>query len=117
MKKILELILALGNYMNSSKKGACYGFRLQSLDSLTITKSSDKKHNFVHYLADLVNKKYPELKTFSAELKFIDKAAQYSLENILTGSFHIKNHTLEFLNILERSEVRSVLGSRPHCYR
>ena len=90
MKRVLELILALGNYMNSSKKGACYGFRLQSLDSLTITKANDKKHNLVHYLADLVNKKYPELKSFEGELKFIDKAAQYSLENILTGKakFH-----------------------------
>ena len=85
MKKILEIILALGNYMNSHKKGACYGFKLQSLDSLTITKTSDKKANFVHYLADLVDKKFPELKDFPDELKFLDKAAQFSVENILTG--------------------------------
>uniref|UniRef100_A0A4W5NHC9 FH2 domain-containing protein n=1 Tax=Hucho hucho TaxID=62062 RepID=A0A4W5NHC9_9TELE len=32
LKKILEIILALGNYMNSSKRGAVYGFKLQSLD-------------------------------------------------------------------------------------
>ncbi|XP_008336209.2 formin-like protein 1, partial [Cynoglossus semilaevis] len=32
LKKILEIVLAFGNYMNSSKKGAAYGFRLQSLD-------------------------------------------------------------------------------------
>ncbi len=29
---LLQIILAFGNYMNSSKKGAAYGFRLQSLD-------------------------------------------------------------------------------------
>ena len=87
MKKILELILALGNYMNSTKKGPCYGFRLQSLDSLSITKSSDKKSTIVHYLANLVNSKYPELKNFQEELKFIEKAAQFSLENIKTGIF------------------------------
>ena len=75
---------ALGNYMNSTKKGPCYGFRLQSLDSLSITKSSDKKQTLVHYLANLVNSKYPELKGFESELKYIDKAAQFSLENILT---------------------------------
>lgn len=28
----LQIILALGNYMNSSKRGAVYGFKLQSLD-------------------------------------------------------------------------------------
>ena len=70
--------------MNSTKKGPCYGFRLQSLDSLSITKSSDKKQTLVHYLANLVNSKYPELKGFESELKYIDKAAQFSLENILT---------------------------------
>lgn len=32
--KILELILAFGNYMNSGKRGAVYGFKLQSLDSV-----------------------------------------------------------------------------------
>ena len=57
MKKILELILAFGNYMNSTKKGPCYGFKLQSLDSLTITKSSDKKQHILHYIADLVHQK------------------------------------------------------------
>lgn len=29
---LLKIILALGNYMNSSKRGAVYGFKLQSLD-------------------------------------------------------------------------------------
>lgn len=29
---VLQIILALGNYMNSSKRGAVYGFKLQSLD-------------------------------------------------------------------------------------
>ena len=28
-QKILEIILAFGNYMNSSKKGSAYGFRIQ----------------------------------------------------------------------------------------
>jgi len=58
MKKVLEFILAFGNYMNSTKKGPCYGFRLQSLDSLTITKSSDKKQHILHYIADLVHTRF-----------------------------------------------------------
>jgi hypothetical protein len=87
LKKVLEIILALGNYMNSTKKGHCFGFRLESLDALTMTKSNNKKQNLVNYLADLVNTKYPELKGFESELKFINKAAQYSLENILTGTY------------------------------
>lgn len=76
--------LAFGNYMNSSKKGSAYGFRMSSLDNLSITKSSDKKTTIVHYIVDVVNSKYPDLKGFESELKYIEKAAQFSLENIMT---------------------------------
>lgn len=34
----LQIILALGNYMNSSKRGAVYGFKLQSLDLVSSKK-------------------------------------------------------------------------------
>ena len=84
LKRVLELILAFGNYMNATKKGPCYGFKLQSLDSLTITKSTDKKQHIVHYLAQVVEQKYPELKNFYSELTFLDKACQFSVENIMT---------------------------------
>ena len=30
-----QIILALGNYMNSNKRGAAYGFKLQSLDMVS----------------------------------------------------------------------------------
>ena len=30
-----QIILAFGNYMNSSKRGAVYGFKLQSLDMVS----------------------------------------------------------------------------------
>ena len=72
IKKILEIILAFGNYMNSAKKGPCYGFKLSSLDSLTITKSgTDKQRNLLNYIVDMINNKYPELKNFHTELNYI----------------------------------------------
>jgi len=83
-QKILEIILAFGNYMNSSKKGSAYGFRIQSLDNLSITKSSDKRSTIVNYIVEVVSSQYPELRGFESELKYIDKAAQFSLENIMT---------------------------------
>lgn len=84
MKKILELILAFGNYMNSTKKGPCYGFKLQSLDSLTITKSKDKKLTLVHYLCKVVHEKYSDLANFASDLTCLEKASQFSVENFLT---------------------------------
>ena len=32
---VLQIILAFGNYMNSTKRGAVYGFTLQSLDMVS----------------------------------------------------------------------------------
>ena len=103
--------------MNSTKKGPCYGFRLQSLDSLSITKSSDKKQTLVHYLANLVNSKYPELKGFESELKYIDKAAQFSLENILTDVRELEKgmflmlKTIQFCHILAK-KAESLLARK-----
>ncbi|XP_021376267.1 formin-like protein CG32138 isoform X2 [Mizuhopecten yessoensis] len=84
VKKMLEVILAIGNYMNSSKRGAVYGFKLQSLDMLMDTKSADKKTTLVHYLAQTVNEKFMDIVNFESELRFLEKAAVVSLENILT---------------------------------
>lgn len=75
LKQMLEIILALGNYMNSSKRGAVYGFKLQSLDLLLDTKSTDRKMTLLHFIALTVKEKYPELANFWHELHFVEKAA------------------------------------------
>ncbi|XP_044850682.1 formin-like protein 3 isoform X4 [Mauremys mutica] len=83
LKHVLEIILALGNYMNSSKRGCVYGFKLQSLDLLLDTKSTDRKLTLLHFIALTVREKYPDLATFWQELHFVEKAAAVSLENVL----------------------------------
>uniref|UniRef100_A0A3B3ZZP4 Uncharacterized protein n=1 Tax=Periophthalmus magnuspinnatus TaxID=409849 RepID=A0A3B3ZZP4_9GOBI len=84
LKKILEIILALGNYMNSSKRGAVYGFKLQSLDLLLETKSTDRTQTLLHYISNIVQEKYPMVAPFYNELHYVDKAAAVSLENVLS---------------------------------
>ncbi|XP_059355452.1 formin-like protein 2 isoform X2 [Carassius carassius] len=83
LKKILEIILALGNYMNSSKRGAVYGFKLQSLDLLLDTKSTDRKMTLLHYISNVVKDKYQQVSLFYNELNYVEKAAAVSLENVL----------------------------------
>ncbi|XP_070778577.1 formin-like protein 1 [Enoplosus armatus] len=83
LKKILEIVLAFGNYMNSSKRGAAYGFRLQSLDLLLETKSTDRSQTLLHFITSIIQEKYPDLANFHTELHFVDKAALVSLDGIL----------------------------------
>uniref|UniRef100_A0A6Q2XQF7 Formin-like 1a n=1 Tax=Esox lucius TaxID=8010 RepID=A0A6Q2XQF7_ESOLU len=83
LKKILEIILAFGNYMNSSKRGAVYGFRLQSLDLLLDTKSTDRNQTLLHFIVNTIQEKYPDLQAFYHELHFMEKAALVSLDSVL----------------------------------
>ncbi|KAJ8930769.1 hypothetical protein NQ314_016403 [Rhamnusium bicolor] len=84
LRSVLEVILAFGNYLNSSKRGPAYGFKLQSLDTLLDTKSTDKRSCLLHYIVATIRQKFPELLNFDSELHYIEKAAVVSLENINT---------------------------------
>ncbi|XP_076616292.1 formin-like 1b isoform X1 [Chaetodon auriga] len=83
LKKVLEIILAFGNYMNSSKRGSAYGFRLQSLDVLLDTKSTDRRQTLLHFIVSIIQEKYPDAQAFYSELHFLDKAALVSVDSVL----------------------------------
>ncbi|XP_053119137.1 formin-like protein 1 isoform X3 [Hemicordylus capensis] len=83
LRQILEIVLAFGNYLNSSKRGAAYGFRLQSLDALLDMKSTDRKQTLLHYIVRVIQEKYPDLTNFSSDLHFLDKAGTASLDSVL----------------------------------
>lgn len=83
-------MLAFGNYLNSSKRGPAYGFKLQSLDTLLDTKSTDKRTCLLHYIVQTIRHKFPELLDFDTELFHIDKAAQVSLENVMVDVIELE---------------------------
>lgn len=80
----MEIVLAFGNYLNSNKRGPAYGFKLQSLDTLLDTKSTDKRMCLLHYIVQTIRQKFPDLLDFDTELFYIDKAAQVSMENVIS---------------------------------
>ncbi|XP_076360922.1 formin-like protein isoform X2 [Tachypleus tridentatus] len=84
IRKLLEIILAFGNYMNGERRGPAYGFKLQSLDSLGDTRSANRKISLLHYIVDIVQYHFPDAANLESELRFVEKAAGASLENILT---------------------------------
>ncbi|KAK7791545.1 hypothetical protein R5R35_008345 [Gryllus longicercus] len=109
LRRVLEIILAFGNYLNSSKRGPAYGFKLQSLDTLLDTKSTDKRMCLLHYIADTIRRKFPDLLHFEAELLYIEKAAIVSLENVMTDV-----HELEKGMDLVRKELELRGGKERH---
>lgn len=61
--------------MMFAQRGPAYGFKLQSLDTLGDTKSSDKRCSLLHFIVDTIREKFPELRNFDTELLHVDKAA------------------------------------------
>lgn len=81
--KILELILLLGNYMNTgSKNEAAFGFEISFLPKLTNTKDFENKQTLLHYIAEVVEVKFPDCISFFEDLSHVDKASRVSLDNI-----------------------------------
>jgi dishevelled associated activator of morphogenesis len=58
VKKLLELVLALGNYMNRGQRGNARGFAIISLNNMVDTKSGvNKQVTLLHYLVETVEKR------------------------------------------------------------
>merc|ERR1712226_134629 len=72
--KIVEITLALGNYMNK-KRGVVGGFKPQALLDLAKTKSKkDKKMKVIHFIIKQINKNYPNCNKFYEDLECINLA-------------------------------------------
>nr|XP_049693920.1 formin-like protein isoform X2 [Helicoverpa armigera] len=113
LRNVLEIILAFGNYLNSSKRGPAYGFKLQSLDTLMDTKSTDKRISLLHYIVATIRQNFPELMNFDTELLYIDKAAQVSLENVAGDVCELERG----METVRREAEREGLRAAPHVLR
>ncbi|KAJ3046762.1 hypothetical protein HK097_000537, partial [Rhizophlyctis rosea] len=82
MARVLELILTMGNYMNSgSFIGGVHGFRIGSINKLENTKASSRM-SLLHFLARTIETKFPELKHFTVGLKTLEKGAKLSYQTL-----------------------------------
>ncbi|MFH4977237.1 hypothetical protein AB6A40_003946 [Gnathostoma spinigerum] len=83
--KVLEVMLAYGNYMNSGRKGGVYGFRISSLDTLPGMKSHiERSLSLLHVIVESISRSFPELMNFAEEFKFADKASGVMLETVMS---------------------------------
>jgi len=81
--KVLELILLMGNIMNTgSKNEQSVGFDISYLPKLSNTKDRDNKLTLLHFLVETIEKSHPHLLTFYDELIHLDKASRVSIESV-----------------------------------
>ena len=82
LAKVLEVILAYGNHMNSGRRGGAWGFKLTVFDRLIDTKSTDRRRNLMHFVEDALKKSDPEACTFADELVEVEAAGAVSLQQL-----------------------------------
>ncbi|XP_037088136.1 protein diaphanous-like isoform X2 [Pollicipes pollicipes] len=83
LARLLELILLLGNYMNAGSRNAeAFGFEISYITKLNNTKDVHNKTTLIHYLAEVVETKHPELLEFPGEIPHAQAAAKVSAEQV-----------------------------------
>lgn len=81
--KVLELVLAFGNFMNSGMRGNAAGFRIGTLNKIADTKSSsDKDTTLLHYLIKTLDSKFRDALDLEVELSHVKKAAKIDLREL-----------------------------------
>jgi len=83
LRRMLELILAFGNYMNRGQRGNAVGFKLNSLTRIADTKSScNKSMTLLHFVASTCEHKFRECLFLEADLPHIKDAAKVNMKEL-----------------------------------
>uniref|UniRef100_A0A8C5RK90 FH2 domain-containing protein n=1 Tax=Laticauda laticaudata TaxID=8630 RepID=A0A8C5RK90_LATLA len=81
--RLLELVLMIGNYMNSGSRNAqSLGFNISFLCKIRDTKSTDQKTTLLHFLADICEEKYQNILKFPDELEHVESASKVSAQSL-----------------------------------
>ena len=56
LKKVMRAVLSVGNYLNQSTRKKAVGFRLQALEKLNDTKSTDNKQTLLDFIIDYMER-------------------------------------------------------------
>ncbi|KXS10756.1 actin-binding FH2 [Gonapodya prolifera JEL478] len=124
---ILNLILHIGNYMNSGSnkvcrttmtkslfrlkvkgipppinaQGAAYGIKIASINKLRDTKAGDNKTSLLHFLAKIVEEKFPALLGFMNELRQVPEAARVSSKQVIETAETMFNELTQYSKLME----------------
>ncbi|XP_023813346.1 delphilin isoform X2 [Oryzias latipes] len=96
LAKILEFVLAMGNYLNNSlpKTNKTTGFKINFLTELSTTKTVDGKSTFLHILVKSLCQHFPDVLDFAKDLTMIPLAAKVN-QRIVTSDINDIHTTIQ----------------------
>lgn len=98
--RVLEIILAIGNTLNRGTTGNACGFKLDVLNSLGTTKSSDGKTTLLHFLSSIAIKEM-DSSSFRRELSQVGPASKISSSQVQEQFETIKQQLNHFRKEIE----------------
>ena len=79
LSKLLEVILAIGNFVNfGSTRGGAYGFKISHLSKLKEFRSNDKQIHMMGFIVNFIQKKFPVILDFHSDLKNLEIGSHVS---------------------------------------
>nr|KAF6446902.1 Grid2 interacting protein [Rousettus aegyptiacus] len=108
LAKILEFVLAMGNYLNDGqpKTNKTTGFKINFLTELNSTKTVDGKSTFLHVLARSLSQHFPELLGCARDLPTVPLAAKVN-QRALTSDLADLHGTISEIQAACQSMVPS----------
>ncbi|XP_037117366.1 protein diaphanous homolog 2 isoform X2 [Syngnathus acus] len=101
-RKLLELVLLVGNYMNAGSRNAqTFGFNVNFLCKLRDTKSISQNTTLLHFLAEKCDETYPEILRFPEELEHVESASKVSAEILKSSLATMERHIVRLENDIE----------------
>lgn len=107
LRKVFDIILAVGNYMNDSSKQA-QGFKLSTLQRLTFMKDDKNSITFLHYVEKIIRKAYPDEEKFLEEMSKCYDVAKVSVEQLANDA---KDFTQSIKNVEASIDVGNLSDS------
>lgn len=105
-RRILEIVLALGNYLNgSTPRGGFYGFKLEGLLKLPTVKSVDNKLNLMHFLVKQCKSADDKLLSVIDELSMMEDASRISLEGCKAEISTLSNNLTTVEDAIEAQQL------------
>ncbi|XP_067313486.1 protein diaphanous homolog 2 isoform X6 [Pseudorasbora parva] len=99
---LLEMVLLVGNYMNSGSRNAqTFGFNISFLCKLRDTKSTDQNTTLLHFLAEKCEEKYPEVLKFPDELEHVESASKVSAQILKASLDTMERHIQRLENDIQ----------------
>ncbi|KAM6151416.1 protein diaphanous homolog 2 isoform 2-T2 [Rhynchocyon petersi] len=101
--KLLELVLLVGNYMNSGSRNAqSLGFKINFLCKIRDTKSADQKTTLLHFLAEICEEKYRDILKFPEELEHVESASKVSAQILKSNLIAMEQQIVRLERAIEK---------------